>query len=75
MIGLIYLMSTNLKPPSLDKWKIIQFGALDAFDDSDEQLKKIGMTSLDIRLFRDWQKGPPTLKQTEIGGNPKGKDL
>jgi len=40
----------------IDKWKTIQFAKLDVFEDSDEELKKIGMTPLDIRQFRDWQK-------------------
>ena len=50
--------STILKAdkPTLDKWKLIQFAELDLFQDSDEELKTIGMTSLDIRLFREWQK-------------------
>lgn len=68
-------MPPNQITVSFNKWKLIQFAELDLFEDTNEELKMIGMNPLDIRLFRDWQKGRTTLKQTEIGENKKGEDF
>jgi len=42
--------------PPLEKWKVIQFAELELFEDSDEGLEKIGLSPLDVRQFREWQK-------------------
>lgn len=55
-------MSTNQVALTLDKWKLIQFAELDIFNDSDVELRSIGMTPLDIRLFREWQKQNPATR-------------